>query len=481
MDPPTSPRVYKHPLYTIKELPERMTASSNPCEHREHLIDYGCNYISRAVKSTQCWADPVNDEYKALVQFFSVYNPMEDTSFIPQFYFNCDVVADPEVYRFKLLQIKRLYDEVTTYDPRDLTADKYYYAIFSLLFKVPDKYLSVVSNTYLMQLFADSRKYNRSFIYTHEAMPSMNCFKFLFKLINKAYNYQDIDRNVFCNRFYLTDFLENPNVIDNLQKYYIQYLKTNTFPMDMLKENLRLKYVDYDLPKKNIRYVTGHACVGKSTTVLKTLKDLGHWEILSRGDLGTFAGKSKSGSVIAGLHNALTYAFENYNVIGDRGLIDNPLWTFIMENVSRTKQYDLVHEFVSFINSSFNMLSLMEFCRHKAVIILDEKCLANRSRMLHRAEGGDWNRARIKYYTHVQGMCYFMVAKMFNWPIFFVPYKKNSDEIDREAYMVRAREICRFFGYASPTVEPLNDVLRRKPGASYAFVTDVSSSLGIYK
>lgn len=79
------------------------------------------------------------------------------------------------------------------------------------------------------------------------------------------------------------------------------------------------------------KYITGVACSGK-TSSLNALRRYG-WTIKSRGDLGTFGGKSKSPAYVTALHVALDYAYRSGApyVIGDRGAIDNPLWTAIME------------------------------------------------------------------------------------------------------------------------------------------------------
>lgn len=71
--------------------------------------------------------------------------------------------------------------------------------------------------------------------------------------------------------------------------------------------------------------ITGQACCGK-TTLRRGLLANGY-EVKSRGDIGTFAGKARSPAAIA----ATEYALVHCGVVGDRGPIDNPLWSRIME------------------------------------------------------------------------------------------------------------------------------------------------------
>lgn len=195
----------------------------------------------------------------------------------------------------------------------------------------------------------------------------------------------------------------------------------NTSPLKHVAEcyfGKRIKVTD------PIKFITGTACVGK-TTLASKLSNLGY-RTLSRGDLGTFGGKSHSPCQIAGLHAALEILRLD-DCIGDRGPIDNPLWEVIMELVDPI--YDKPQTWVSTclrkISQFINEPTLCYFMMQKGVVLIETNPIQNKMRMLNRAEGNDIHRSKIDLYVVAQSMAYYIVAVLFEWKIIFVPYENG--------------------------------------------------------
>lgn len=178
---------------------------------------------------------------------------------------------------------------------------------------------------------------------------------------------------------------------------------------------------------KLLKFITGVACCGK-TTLLNALNADG-WIIYSRGDLGSFGGKSKSAATIGIMNVTMEYVLRQTDVIGDRGPLDNAIWEFIM-NIMSSKQYEdnaeeIVRSLLLFIGTHVNDAAIEALSSHCGVIFLDGDCSQNRQRMIKRGESGDTYRGRLDLYPEMQFIAYYTCALLFKWSIIMVPY--NSD------------------------------------------------------
>jgi hypothetical protein len=221
--------------------------------------------------------------------------------------------------------------------------------------------------------------------------------------------------------------------------------------------------------EKVITGVTGPACVGKSS-LLEILEGHG-WRVLSRGDLGTYAGKTSCAATVAALHSALDFALSLSDVIGDRGPIDNPLWQLI-EHLLNPKWHEpnnqLSNIAFEFFRKTFTLTSMQYFLKQKFVIILDLSIAGNRDRQLKRNENGDAHRARLPYYALSQIYCYYLVARLFEWPIICVPYVKETwvNEIPETDWLQYEQVLCpwllSYFGEPEP--QPYNPICEKLDG-----------------
>ncbi|KAE9521743.1 hypothetical protein AGLY_017854 [Aphis glycines] len=198
------------------------------------------------------------------------------------------------------------------------------------------------------------------------------------------------------------------------------------------------------------KYVTGVACSGK-TSALNALRRYG-WTIKSRGDLGTFGGKSKSPAYVAALHAALDYAYRAGApyVIGDRGPIDNPLWTAITEMCNPRYARDMVYRLEKFFEHTFNELVIRYHGEFDVVVFLDPYPSRNRERMLKRGENGDAYRGRLRQYVAAQFMAYFMFAVLFGHRIVLVPYDDDRGNFDENAHVHNTLMLADYYGHADP-------------------------------
>lgn len=193
-----------------------------------------------------------------------------------------------------------------------------------------------------------------------------------------------------------------------------------------------------------MRIITGQACCGK-TTLISRLEKSG-WTMKSRGDIGTFSGKSKSPASVAGLHAAMEYAFRRGDIIGDRGPIDNPLWTIIMQLCDpSTDMKRVVYIILDFISQNFNENSLRYYAEQHCIVFIDPLPSCNRARMLNRNTGGDSNRARINNYF-IQAIAYYIVARICGWKVYTVPYDLAEKTYCPERYQQIAEDILERFG-----------------------------------
>lgn len=225
-----------------------------------------------------------------------------------------------------------------------------------------------------------------------------------------------------------------------------------------------------------MKFITGEACCCK-TTIVTALSDLG-WKKYSRGDIGGFNKKPENRAAVGNLHAALNYVLTKPDVIGDRGFIDNVIWTFIMPGCDPKKQKTFIRDLFLFLNSNFNEPAIAEYIRHKAVVFIDPKSTRNKVRQLTRCEDGDSFRGRLMHYTDSQFLAYYVVARLFGWKIICVPYTSDG-EIDDEAYKKNVKTIVDFFGKPPLTGEPR--VIYDKPSNEYVFDNEFPASVGIYK
>lgn len=193
-----------------------------------------------------------------------------------------------------------------------------------------------------------------------------------------------------------------------------------------------------------IKYITGQACVGKSSLVRHLTS--GKYNLVSRGDLGGFSAKSHCPLSVSGLYYSLNWALRHKNIIGDRGCFDNNVWRAIQEYVDPRYEGTLVDDLLHFFANWLNVPIINAAREERVVIIIDPYIHHCRRRMLSRAEDGDLLRARIKNYNIVQIMAYYIGARLFSWPVVCVPYVNTATGvIDDAAYSKIAQEIEKFF------------------------------------
>lgn len=204
----------------------------------------------------------------------------------------------------------------------------------------------------------------------------------------------------------------------------------------------------FDDSKIRPKYITGVACTGK-TSMLRELHALG-WIVRSRGQLGTFGGKSRAPAYVASLHGALDYSYRKYadRVIGDRGPIDNPLWTIIMQLCDPKYKHTMIKELLTFFDRTFNELVIRYHGEYRVAVFLDTRPSRNRVRMLKRGESGDALRGRIAQYVEAQFAAYYMFAALFGFKIVSLPYTKDG-LLDTTTHSKNARDLCKYFGKPS--------------------------------
>lgn len=244
------------------------------------------------------------------------------------------------------------------------------------------------------------------------------------------------------------------------------------------------RFVDDQRVEERPKYITGVACTGK-TTILRELGAKG-WTIRSRGQLGTFGGKSRSPAYVAALHAALDYSYRKCSrfMIGDRGPIDNPLWTVIMQLCDPKYKNTMVRELLTFFGRTFNELVIRYHAEFQTVVFLDTLPSKNRQRMLNRGESGDVLRGRITHYVEAQFMAYYMFAVLFGHKIVLLPYD-NDGNIDSQRQMENARALCEYFGRPE-TIEVVSRRLMNVGKLDDCIPNiledyDYSKSLGIFK
>lgn len=252
---------------------------------------------------------------------------------------------------------------------------------------------------------------------------------------------------LYTNQFWCKETITLVEDIDGIKTPFKHLMPTNIDPNN----------------QNRIKYLTGQACCGKTTLLNEFIKY--NWNVRSRGELGSYGGKAKAALPIASLHAALDSSLSLSNTIGDRGPIDNPLWTIIMAIADPKFQRDPLSS-VNYIFSNFlKELSdnvVRYHMSHKVVVVIDPYPEKNRLRMLERFTGGDALRARINLYPYIQAIAYYTVARLYRWPVYCVPYTEN-ETFDVERYTGEIiPKIIAYFG--TPKHQPIQTLVPKVPG-----------------
>lgn len=141
----------------------------------------------------------------------------------------------------------------------------------------------------------------------------------------------------------------------------------------------------------------------------------------------------------------------------------------------------LVWELLRFLNSNLNAATIGYYINQIGVVFIDPYPSLCEKRMMARSTGGDIYRSRIGRYAIVQTMAYYIVARLFGWKIYCVPYVGNR-QFHPEGYKAIARELMseRYFGVA--TLEnPLPKHHYERPPNDRPIDTAYPKSVGIFK
>lgn len=275
------------------------------------------------------------------------------------------------------------------------------------------------------------------------------------------------------------DFMSNVYVTLRDERFDYGRVRRMLEQPDEIPYNIQDEIGNYrDLKARaELKFITGQACCGK-TTLLNAMRRRG-WRIVSRGSVGSFAGKSSNPVAVACLHASIDWALRHDNVLGDRGHIDNPLWVGIMQFCDPRHSETLVTDLLNFISDNFNAATLGFFIAQKGVVFVDPYASKCAERMLRRGTGGDAFRGRIATYAIVQTMAYLMVAKLFGWRVYCVPYDASGN-FDPSQYGQIAEEMHAFFGEVGTTY-PLPRERYGKPLGLLCPDPTYPKSVGIYK
>lgn len=239
-----------------------------------------------------------------------------------------------------------------------------------------------------------------------------------------------------------------------------------------------------DTAERCLTFITGQTSCGK-TTMLQEITRYGY-QVRSRGDIGSFGGKSSYAATIAALHSAQQMILTRRNVIGDRSIIDNALWTFIMSELDPARHDDetgaadgdeLFERARCFFDATFNEAAIAGYVAQKGLVLLDPETERNRERQMKRSTGGDIFRSRLTNYYTVQFAAYYMAARLFGWPILIVPY-------DEQGRFGSTTENLNFaINYFGPPGSDLDGMTHEyaKPTNEYQYDHDYAKWAGFYK
>lgn len=358
------------------------------------------------------------------------------------------------------------------------------HAIYSFMLQWSDEGLNDFGRRHVEYIpfvagIVDARRLNTDVYRTDDGVPFVRC---AFKLLTR---YVQRSRPTSSTRALGTFQLPaDPRMVVHFRQVY-EMLRSDAVTSEMcasLQAPMRSPYAGElggvgDDGDNVVKVITGQACCGK-TTLLRMLKNDG-WSVCSRGDLGTFAGKASSPAAIAGLHAAMEFVLRRGDVLGDRGPIDNPLWSIIMPLCDPKYEDHVVTHLLDFFGGTTNEYVAGYMCRQRVVVFVDPYPEENRRRMLERCINGDAFRARIKMYPIVQFMAYYMAARLYGWTVRCVPYD-DQRKFQPHMYGALAVELRTLFG--SPRRhddEPLPAASR--PEGLYLRDERYSRATGIFK
>lgn len=327
---------------------------------------------------------------------------------------------------------------------------------------------------------------DRSPVYvTKDGVPFVrSAFRMLLHYFNHAGQQHQTADKIERPLFYITKYV-SPVLFNHFKEVYRWLLNESMTKreIDLLETPIESPFASTAIQycgaghrlNSPIKVITGQACCGK-TTLLNKLKSYG-WTVCSRGDLGTFSGKSKSAPAIASLHAAIESALRRGDVLGDRGPIDNPLWAIIMPLCDPQYKDYVVEELMNFFDSSINEHVAAYMCAQQAVVFVDPYPDLNRARMMSRNADGDAFRCRIQMYPIAQFMAYYMAARLYGWTVRCVPYDEERN-FQPHRYLDMAEEMNKLFG-APIKQEPLKQA--SKQDGHHLDDTEYSIATGIFK
>lgn len=223
----------------------------------------------------------------------------------------------------------------------------------------------------------------------------------------------------------------------------IEYWRTRrTSTIQFINEHNKVAIPNF-LKNKTVcsPYLNGTACVGKSTLVKSTNRELAklnlHVHTLESGvscsgDNCPLAvkpayflpkqwSKGKDKSLIRAMTYQLAfvnYGLKHYTLVGDRCPMNNLIWRFIMMMMEVFDSPDgilinILDKFLDTVPSEF-----WESCKIiPTIIIVDLDEPAVRQRMVERNEGGDVKRSKTKGYVECQNLVYMEIARRCGYPI----------------------------------------------------------------
>lgn len=221
----------------------------------------------------------------------------------------------------------------------------------------------------------------------------------------------------------------------------------------------------FDIPTKakettsKIKYVTGTACVGKSTLMRRINHECG-LKIVKRGYLGGFEAKSHEPGAADGLMLALQNTLSNENTIGDRGMFDNTAWRLIMHlldykliitNKNKKLSYreldvdGIIKLARNFFGAVYSPFSIEELKKHTVLVIIDPYPKWNKIRMYNRGTKGDKHRSTILNYVVAQNIVYYIYAMLLDHFILYAPYQKVEDKCIFTPNEFPFETICMYF------------------------------------
>lgn len=331
---------------------------------------------------------------------------------------------------------------------------------------------------------------NGAYIYSFYGLPVC---KVAIKILKSYFEdpIAEVDRNVM--RVFEWSKYIDPKMIEHFRSLerHIENGQPITSAMrDELMENMDIPYKLPNIDLEGIRgvgplkFISGVACSGK-TTILNKLRDK-NWKIFSRGDVGSFGGKANNAPTIATLHAALEFVLTQSDVIGDRGPIDNPLWTIIMELCDPSFTGSIVIRILEYFNSNFNEPSIAYFVKQCGVIFLDTNFKANAGRMIVRNLNGDAHRSRLDRYAMVQFIAYYIALRLFGWKPQCVPYD-DFDNFAPQEYASICTQLHKYFcssqasGVEIPKKSALPYVRFAKPTNKHISNMTFPKAVGIFK